>query len=420
MDPLRSETLFRHQAIAALSRRPYGRPIAVMPRAWLWLTVFVLAALIVSSVVLLTVEYAKKETVRGWLVSRHGVARITANVPGTVEAIPIAAGDTVQSGDVLIALSTERYLPDGRPVGDEIRHHLFSQLASIDRQIELVGAAAEIERESLTSQLRDLKNQHRAQSRQSLQQRQRLDAATDMLSRLKHSADSGAVTDWEVAGQADNRALLEQRWAELQHGEIVLERERKSLQARSTSLPFETDREIANLLSEQSRLQQAIASLESGRRVVLTSPFAGTLASIEVHPGSMVVPNQLLVTVLPENLVLAAEVYVPSRAIASIRPGQRVRLTYDGFPIQDFGVFAGEVEQVSRVVLLPSDVPKAFAIHEPTFKVRISISNETATLDSNRTKLRPGMLLAAEIILENRRLIDWLLESLRIRRQVRA
>jgi len=389
-----------------------------MPNSWLWLTGLVVLMAMIATVFVSRAEYSRKESVRGWLVSREGVARITHSTAGIVERIPAEAGQFVQVGDPVIYLSRDKFLQDGRNSDDHMIQELQKQVAAIDRRMQLLRAEEDIERESIVTQLRGLDEQEHALSGQKSEQRQRLEAASEKLSRLRSSAQRGAVTEWEVLSQEDDRALLQQHWAEMRLSEIALNRERVRLQARARTLPVETERSVSSLLSERSQLQQKISDYEYERSVVLKSPIAGKLASVEVHAGGAVLPNQLLATVLPEEMTMVAEVYVPSSAVGLIKSGQRVRLMYDAFPQQQFGAFAGEVARISDFILMPSEVPQTFFPREATFKVQIAIQSDTVEIETGTAPLRPGMLLAAEIILESRRLIDWLLEPLRFRDRV--
>ncbi|MGI9239073.1 MAG: HlyD family efflux transporter periplasmic adaptor subunit [Woeseiaceae bacterium] len=348
------------------------------------------------------------------------MARIRADSAGVVETLSVPAGTLVRAGDSLVALGKEQYLPDGRSSGRVIGRKLLEQIGALDRQIELLGAAALVEGKSIRAQLASLDEQQRALSQEALEQRRRLQASNEKLSRLERSAERGATAVWDVLDQKDERAALIQLEARIRQSEVVLDRERERLNRRAQALPLETERSTSSLLSEKSQLQQEITGHESGRRVVLKSPIAGKLASIEVREGESVVPNQLLATVLPADMSLTAEVYVPSSAVAFIKPGQSVRLKYDAFPQAQFGTFDGEVANVSDFILMPSEVPQTFSLREATFKVQIAISAEAVELETGITPLRPGMLLAAEIVLESRRLIDWLFEPLRLRRRVAA
>ena len=388
-----------------------------MPKPWAWLTGLIVVFAPIVALFLATAEYSRKESVRGWLVSGEGVARISHSTAGVVESIVTTSGDSVQAGDPILYLSRDTFLEDGRNSGDELLLELGKQIDAIEQRVRLIRAEAEIEQGSITTQLQGLEKQQQVTMRQRIEQQRRLDASRDKLARLKSAAQSGAVTDWEVLRQEDEQLVLQQALGQMQQDEIALNREREQLAARARSLPVETERSISRLKSERSQLQQRITERASVQRVVLKSPIAGKLASVEIHQGGAVAPNQLLATVLPEDLTLIAEVYVPSSAVGFIEPGQSVRLMYDAFPQQQFGAFSGKVDRISDFVLLPSEVPQTFFLREATFKVHISIESDAISLEAGSAMLRPGMLLAAEIILENRSLIDWLLEPIRLRRR---
>ena len=412
-----SETLFRKQALNELSNRPFGRPIAVAPTPWAWLTGLVLVFGIVTALFLSNVNYARKEKVRGWLVANDGVARISHNATGTVESIPLSLGESVAAGDPVVYVSQDTYLENGRSTGAELIAELRKQCDAIDQRMRLLGAEASIEQNSIAAQLQDLQNERKMISRRRKEQQRRLDAASDQLSRLVSVAQDGAVSDWDLMRQEDERAIQMQALGQIQQSGIALDRERERLAARAKSLPLETENSISILSSQRSRLLQQITQHESQRRVVLKSPIAGKVASLEVRQGSAVLPNQLLATVVPRNLALVAQVYVPSSAIGFIKPGQRVRLSYDAFPQQRFGAFAGVVDHISDFILLPPEVPQTFHLREATFKVRIAIDAKFVAPNAGNTRLRPGMLLAAEIVLESRSMIDWLLGPIRLRQK---
>ena len=165
---------------------------------------------------LATAEYSRKETVRGWLVSRDGVARITHNTAGVIDSIALSSGESVQVGDPVIYLSRDTFMEDGRSSSDEMLQQFRQQVEALDRRAELFRTEATIEGDAITSQLQGLERAQNALSGQKIEQRQRLDAASDKLALLRSAARSGAVTQWEVLRQADERAVLKQALAEMQ------------------------------------------------------------------------------------------------------------------------------------------------------------------------------------------------------------
>ena len=415
MTPTGYENLFRSKALEALSQRQFGRPISTAPQSWRWITVFVICFAIVGSSSALTMEYARKESVRGWLVSEHGVARIRPDTAGKVDEVLLRVGDRVRAGDAIMVLSRERFLEDGSSTADAIQEELGNRIGSTQERERLLGEETGIEQETVKAQLLNLEQEIEAVDQQREEQLRRVEAAGRKLADLSEAARGGAVTEWDLLRQKDDLVAARQAVSRLQQAEQSLQRERHELQARLRRLPVETGRAIAALRSERSHLKQQLTESKSRRRVIIKAPISGKLAAVEVSPGDAVSPRQLLATVLPAELRLMAEVYVPSRAAGFIRPGQRVRLKYDAFPHRQFGTQAGTVVSISDFVLLPSEIPQTFLLREATFKVRVALENHDMDFAGRQALLRPGMLLGAEIILEQRTLADWLLKPLRFR-----
>jgi len=416
MKQIVEENLFRKQAIESLSRKQPGRPIGVVPRPWLWLNILTLLLFSAMAVTAMSLEYSRKETVRGWLIARAGVARISSGVAATVSKISREPGDWVRKGDPLIYLSTDSSLSDGSSKSQELIDKLRQESLEIDKQLALSLEQQGLERQSLDDQLENMAVEIAAIDSLADAQRHRISLGSEKLSRLEIAVADGAVTDWDVLKQKEELGVLRQDMSRLKQETASRHRERELLVGNQGRSPVRAEIERSTMRARRLRLSQMIAEHESTRMVVLKAPVSGTVASVQVNEGSFAPSQQLLMTILPQQSSLAAEVFVPSRAVGFIRPGQSVLLTYDAFPQQKFGAFEGTVKRVSEFVLLPSEIPQTFPIREATYKVQIDIGSALVETNIGPTRLRPGMLLAAEMILEKRNLFDWLMEPLRTRR----
>jgi len=116
--------------------------------------------------------------------------------------------------------------------------------------------------------------------------------------------------------------------------------------------------------------------------------------------------------ILPADTELIAEVYLPSRAAGFVDEGQTVKLMYDAFPYQKFGLAAGQITGVSPVALRPDEIGIAAETPELLYKVKIRLTEQAMAAFGKSHSLQPGMELSADIILEDRLVIDWLLEPL--------
>ena len=124
-------------------------------------------------------------------------------------------------------------------------------------------------------------------------------------------------------------------------------------------------------------------------------------------------PRLLLATVLPGDSRLQAELFVPTRSIGFIKPGQNVKLLYDAFPYQNFGAYGGKVLQVSRTVLTASDAAGPISLKEPAYRVTVWLDRPDVDAHGERVPLQPDMLLRADIFLDQRPLMDWILDPLK-------
>ena len=123
-------------------------------------------------------------------------------------------------------------------------------------------------------------------------------------------------------------------------------------------------------------------------------------------------------TLVPAGSRLEARLYGPSRAIGFVRPGQRVLLRYEAFPHQKFGQYEGVVRSVSRSTVGPAELSgqgaplPGLVPGEPVYRVTVELAAQTATAYGEAVPLQPGMQLEADVLIETRRLYQWVLDPL--------
>ncbi len=117
-------------------------------------------------------------------------------------------------------------------------------------------------------------------------------------------------------------------------------------------------------------------------------------------------------SLVPMGAALHGELYLPTRAIGSLAPGQQVWLHYDAFPSSRFGSFRGRVREVSEAILLPGDPQVPVAIEESVHRATVELAEREIVVHGRQVPLRAGMRLSTEITIERRSLLEWLLGPL--------
>ena len=125
--------------------------------------------------------------------------------------------------------------------------------------------------------------------------------------------------------------------------------------------------------------------------------------------------GQPLLSLLPGNGTLEAELLVPSRAIGFIEPGDKVLLRYQAYPYQKFGHQQGTVARISRSALNQTELQILFGSSvqgEPMYRVTVRLAKQVITAYGKPELLKPGMTLEADVLGEKRPLIEWVFEPL--------
>lgn len=128
--------------------------------------------------------------------------------------------------------------------------------------------------------------------------------------------------------------------------------------------------------------------------------------------GQKIDLNAPLLTLLPENSILEAELFLPSRSIGFAEIGQEVLMRYDAFPYQRYGLAKGTIKEISQTVINPQDIHISIGLNEPVYRVKVDLAKQFIFANGKPIFLQPGMKLSADILLENRSLFEWLLEPI--------
>jgi membrane fusion protein len=175
-------------------------------------------------------------------------------------------------------------------------------------------------------------------------------------------------------------------------------------------LPTTIAEKTLALRGELAEAEQRAAEIEGRRAYVVRAPVAGRVSTLQAAPGRIADTRQPLLSILPRNGVLEAELFVPSQAIGFVRAGQEVRIRFDAFPYQRFGTYGGRVVRVARTMLTGSDMSAPVALKQPAYKVTVVLDRQDVTVNGERIPLQADMLLKADILLDRRPLLAWLLD----------
>ncbi len=408
--------LFRETAVNAFSNRSYGRPIASMPKSWLYFSILLFGMVLAVGWFLATSTYSRKEAVVGWLEPEDGLIRLSVSQTGVIEQVLFDQGDAIEKGQPLFILSQDKKLVAGGGATQDLLEKLKQERDEIISQIAIESASSDADVEAANLLIEQLELEQIEVRAQVKQQEDRVQIQKEIYNRFAKLGNADAVSYLELQNQKERLSSQKQSLAALRQRQVSLNREIIGSRNALTKGPLDSQRAKSELKRRLIELSNRETELISRGEQAIQAPISGTIAALEVKTGSTIYPQQLLASLLPKDAELFAEVYIPSRAIGFIKPKQSVRVMYTAFPHQRFGAATGEILEVSNTVLRPEEIPSAIGLDEPAYKARIRLEKQSMEGFGELLLLRPGMALHAEIILEERSFLEWILEPLRARR----
>jgi membrane fusion protein len=125
-----------------------------------------------------------------------------------------------------------------------------------------------------------------------------------------------------------------------------------------------------------------------------------------------VTPERSVLSIIPTGSLLQAELLVPTHAAGFLRQGQEVRLRYDAFPYQKFGLYRAAISSISRTVSHPEDQVGPARLSVPAYRVIAGLETQYVTAYGSELPLQPGLTLRADIVRDRRRILEWIFDPL--------
>jgi membrane fusion protein len=408
-----SRQLFRQEAIDFQQHNRQGGQVALLqPLSTKIITWFIAASITIIIIFLFLGQYARKETVIGYLAPTAGIAKIFAAKPGTIKDIYVKEGQAVKKGQPLLAVETSQIGENGQDVNAGMLAPMESQQTSLKNQIAAEQERMKSEQVRLATTVAGLETEISELHAQIESQKEQFRISSQIVSSVTVLTAKGIVSELDYKKR--QVAALEQKQKLDSLNQQLAARQNQLTETRSSleQLPTVTAGKIQSLRSELATAEQRIAEITGRRAYEIRAPAAGRVTTLQATVGQSVDTTHPELEILPDDSVMQAELFVPTRAIGFVQPGQEVRILYDAFPYQQFGTYRGRVIEISQTILTKTDTIGPIELKEPAYRVKVALDRPDIDAYGKRIPLQADMLLRADIILEKRTLMRWFLDPL--------
>jgi len=357
-------------------------------------------------------QYARKESVQGYLEPDRGVIRVFAPHGGVVSDMRVVAGDSVRRDAVLFNVIDLQSLPDGVDADRATLERFAAERAELDaaRAREPARAAAEIA--GLRRQLATLDRQIAVAATWIAVQTEQSDLAAAQVDALGTLHARGGIATVEWLAQRERLMQPRERLQATLQSRERLAGERAALVARLAQAPIDSADRSADVDARLSALERSEIAIRARRRFAVRAPVDGRVAGVFREVGAAAAPADVALTLIPDDSTLVGRALVPTSAIGFVTVGQQVRIRYDAFPPQHFGVQRAVVRDVGRSVLFEGDAYGPLRVTAPVYPATLALDRQTIVADARDVPLQAGMSFSADIVLERRRIVEWLFEPL--------
>ncbi|MFN6569534.1 HlyD family efflux transporter periplasmic adaptor subunit [Dendronalium sp. ChiSLP03b] len=403
--------------------------IDTLPRVWTrgllyWLVIF--AAIVLPWAMLSKVD--ETGSARGRLEPQGRTLRLDAPVTGKVVAIKVKEGQTVKAGQILLELEsdltrTELQQTQAKLEGQQNR---ISQLQLLKNQLTISLRTQQLQNQAQESeqlaQLDQIQQRLNSSRQVYILEKGRLKLANNEIQRYRYLWQKGAISKSkleEVEGAMfERQRLLEQAQSDMQQSTTEITKQQSTNQriSRTGELALldsqkqikELQSQVVDVQSEIDQTKKQIQSLQFQlQQQTLRAPIDGIIFQLSINnAGTVVQPGQMITQIAPQGVPLIFRAEMPSQESGFLRVGMPVKMKFDAYPFQDYGVTEGKLRWISP----DSKVVETAQGKLENFELEIEMSKTYIDTRNKRILLTPGQTATAEVIVRERRIIDFVLD----------
>lgn len=381
----------------------------------------------------------------GKLIPQSYVKIVQPADAGIVEEILVKEGEVVKEGQVLMRMDGKLAEADARTIANDLAMRTM-QLRRIDAELSekpLVKEAGDSE--SLFHQVESQYLDHRksymdslGQAQEALTKSQReYDSAKEVLTKLKKTTpilkqQADAYADMGKDGYVPQVMVRDKQREYLEKAQdfraqestvaslaAAMNQAKKQIDQVTSKYRSDLQNERVDADAQYQKLQQDWIKQEHKTGLLeLKAPQAGIVKDLATHTsGTVVSPGTVLLSIVPENESLVAEVMVKNDDVGFVYPQQKVKVKLAPYPFEKYGMLDGEVTRINAdsdsgdTQSSQSQGTSKDKQQTPpsVYKAIISFDSQFLESDGQRLKLVSGMQVVAEINQGSRTVMQYLL-----------
>jgi hemolysin D len=440
--PLSQKALDFAPGLLAIQESPPSR----MPRAVMYTIATLLSLMLIWAAIGHLDIVASAE---GKLIPKSYLKLVQPADAGIVKEILVHEGERVAAGQVLLRLDAQDAQADASRIGTDLALRSL-QLRRVDA--ELNGHLLRRGPNDPPDMFRQVEAQYRdrhqayldslGQVEEQLRKSQRdYEAGVAVLNKLQQTnpilkAQSDAYSGLGGEGYVPKVTVSDKQRAYIENQQDLIAQQstveglsaavrEADQQVRQAHSRYRSDLENERVEAdgEYQKLQQdSIKQAHRTELLELKAPQAGIVKDLATHTvGTVVATGTVLLSIVPEQEPLVAEILIRNDDVGFVHPQQRVKIKLAAYPFQKYGLLDGQILQVSPDAA-DANAPNSQGNRQGDtgastesvtgFKALVDLDHQNLSSAGESLNLVAGMQVIAEIREGRRTVLQYLLSPL--------
>ncbi|MFP5064766.1 HlyD family secretion protein [Acinetobacter pittii] len=390
-----------------------GNVLLFFPREYKIILISIFVFFFIIAFLLMFFSYNRTVAVKAELILNNGVKPIYIENPGIIKSQYFNEGEYVKAGESIFEITTNRNNFSSNNAISTIEKSLIEKKNALNGrklvQNEMYQVMEGNILDKISIKMKDLND---------------LNALLRNLNNIK--TEKKSMLERYLSNNLDNSVSLNEisiqkvEYLKIVNEIVELEQQKNRLNEDLVNLNYEKNnakldlRKNIFLIEENLKtVEQELTLNEQNNGYILKSPVDGYINVVQDLKGIYLNTGKNIANIIPSNSLVEAMLFIPSSSIGFVKVGGKVNLRYDAYPYQQFGQGEGVIYSISPISVSSENILNAENDNSGSYFIaKVKIKDQKIKYNNNVFYLKPGMKAEVDIILENKRVYEWILKPL--------
>ncbi|MDZ5645843.1 HlyD family efflux transporter periplasmic adaptor subunit [Nitrospirillum sp. BR 11828] len=403
--------LYRKEAVDAATLK-LGSPFKNIGINALIFTWFITASVIVIIAFLILGQFTRKETVQGIMQPIGGALKITMPRDAVVSEIYAKEGDFIEENSPILDINSDQTINGGDQLSEVLNASADAQKEALERQLETRSASLKDQKDTEIVKLKTIQSQQLRYKSDRQLQIKLIELREKSFKSALLLSEKGYFSEVQLREREGQLIEAQQGLSRIDNQIEENESNIKQIKLQIKKLEDDYEDMTSQLSISKAEITQKQANNQAQGSGTITSPVKGKIVYLHAKSGDSIHQGAIVAIIMPNNSELEAELWAPSKAIGFIKVNDEVRVMYDPFPYQRFGVGHGKVSALSTAPVPPNEIPIPLDTKESMYKIEVKIDKQYIEAYQKRWDISPGTKVTADITTGSQSFIEWILDPI--------